>query len=54
MINKHQIARVNLLKRIMQDRKFPEITAEKAKLITKTISTRNSTELIKSEQRGAA
>ena len=37
----------------MQVRKFSELTAGKAKLIIKTISTRNFAELIKSERLGA-
>jgi len=43
----------NILQKIVQERKFPELTAGKAKLIIKTISTRNFAELIKSERRGA-
>jgi len=43
----------NVLQKIVQERKFPELTAGKAKLIIKTISTRNFAELIKSERRGA-
>jgi len=47
------MARGNVLKKIMQERKFPELAAEKAKLIIKTISIRNSAELIKSKRRSA-
>jgi hypothetical protein len=48
------MVRKNELQKIVQERKFPELTAGKAKLIIKTISTKNSTELIKSERRGAS
>ena len=43
----------NVLQKIVQERTFPELTAGEAKLIIKTISTRNFAELIKSERRGA-
>jgi hypothetical protein len=41
------MARVNVLKKNMQEREFSELTAEKAKLIIKTNSIRNSAELKK-------
>jgi len=47
------MVRGTVLQKIVQERKFPELTAGKAKLIIKTISTRNFAELIKSKGRGA-
>jgi hypothetical protein len=43
------MARGTVPQKIVQERKFPELTAGKEKLIIKTINTKNFAELIKSE-----
>ena len=49
-LNTKKKASENVLQKIVQEKKFPELTAEKAKLKVKTISTKNSVELIKSKK----
>jgi hypothetical protein len=44
---KNKSVRENILQKIVQEKKFPELTAQKEKLKIKTICIKNSAEIIK-------